>query len=109
MDTDPFLTRFFSEAALHEMHAWAGPLGGLIVIGIGYVMVRRHRHLYLDEIMAGAGLVLWIIVDRISDALFGGPTPDLTTIWTIRGALVVVMAIAYAVCRRIWHVEKMEA
>lgn len=109
MDTDPFLARFFSETTLHEMHAWAGPLGGLIVVGIGYVMVRRHRHLYLDEIMAGAGLVLWIVVDRFSDGLFGGATPDLTAIWTIRGVLVVIMAAAYMICRRIWHVERMEA
>jgi YjbE family integral membrane protein len=109
METDPLLARVFSDALLHEMHAWAGPLGGLIVIGIGYVLVRRHRHLYLDEIMAGAGLVLWIVVDRFTDGMFGGTTPDLTAIWTIRGALVVLMASAYVYCRKRWHVEKMEA
>jgi len=108
MDTDPFLTRFFTEATLHEMHAWAGPLGGLIVVGIGYVMVRRHRRLYLDEILAGVGLVLWIIMDRLTDSLFGGANPDLTTIWEIRGALFVTLAIAYVVCRRIWHVENVK-
>lgn len=109
MATDPILAGFFSQPVLHELHAWAGPLGGLIVVGIGYVMVRRHRHLYLDEIMAGAGLVLWIVVDRISDSLYGGATPDLTAIWTIRGVLVALMAVAYIICRKIWHVEKMEA
>jgi YjbE family integral membrane protein len=109
MATDPMLARVFSENTLHALHVWGGPIGGLIVIGIGYTIVRRHRHLYLDEIMAGAGLVLWIVVDRISDALFGGAAPDLSKVWSIRGALVVVMAIAYAYCRKRWHVEKMEA
>jgi len=109
MATDPFLARLFSEPMMHELHIWAGPLGGLIVVGIGYIMVRRHRHLYLDEIMAGAGLVLWVIVDRVSDSLFGGAIPDLTAIWSIRGVLAVLLAITYVVCRKIWHVEKMEA
>lgn len=108
MDTDPFLTRFFTEATLHEMHAWAGPLGGLIVVGIGYALVRRHRRLYLDEILAGVGLVLWIVMDRLTDSLFGGANPDLTTIWEIRGALFVTLVIAYVVCRRVWHVENIK-
>jgi YjbE family integral membrane protein len=109
MATDPFLARVFSETTLHALHAWGGPVGGLIVVGLGYVMVRRHRHLYLDEIMAGAGLMAWIVVDRFTDAVFGGTTPDLGTIWSIRGVLVVLMAIAYVVARKRWHVEKMEA
>lgn len=108
MDTDPFLTRFFTEATLHEMHAWAGPLGGLIVVGIGYALVRRHRRLYLDEILAGVGLVLWIVMDRLTDSLFGGVNSDLTTIWEIRGALFVTLVIAYVVCRRVWHVENIK-
>jgi YjbE family integral membrane protein len=109
MATDPFLARTFSEATMHALHVWGGPIGGLIVVGIGYIVVRRHRHLYLDEIMAGAGLVLWIVVDRFSDAVFGGATPDLATVWGIRGALVVLMTIAYVFCRKRWHVEKVEA
>lgn len=109
IDTDPFLTSFFTEATLHEMHAWAGPLGGLIVVGIGYAMVRRHRRLYLDEILAGVGLVLWIIMDRLTDSLFGGANPDLAAIWEVRGALFVTLVIIYVVCRRVWHVEKIKA
>jgi predicted tellurium resistance membrane protein TerC len=109
MATDPVLARVFSETVRHALHAWGGPVGGLIVVGIGYIMVRRHRHLYLDEIMAGAGLVLWIVVDRFSDAVFGGATPNLATIWSIRGVLIVLMAIAYVFARKRWHVEKMEA
>lgn len=109
IDTDPFLTSFFTEATLHEMHAWAGPLGGLIVIGVGYMLVRRHRRLYLDEVLAGVGLVLWIVMDRLTDSLFGGANPDLTAIWEIRGALFVTLVIIYVVCRRVWHVEKIKA
>ena len=109
MSTDPFLARFFNEAQLHTFHDWGGPIGGLIVIGIGYFIVGRHRRLALDEILAGAGLVIWIIVDRISDALFGGATPDLAKIWGIRGVLIVLMTIAYVLCRKCWHVEKKKA
>lgn len=109
IDTDPFLTSFFTEATLQEMHAWAGPLGGLIVVGVGYTLVRRHRRLYLDEILAGVGLVLWIIMDRLTDSLFGGANLDLTAIWEIRGALFLTLVVIYVVCRRVWHVEKIKA
>ena len=109
MATDPVLTNVFGPATLQALHDWGGPVGGLIVIGVGYGIVRRHRHLYLDEIMAGAGLVLWIVVDRFNDAVFGGATPDLTKIWSVRGVLVAVMAVIYTICRKRWHVEKMEA
>ena len=109
MATDPVLTNVFGPATLQALHDWGGPVGGLIVIGVGYGIVRRHRHLYLDEIMAGAGLVLWIVVDRFNDAVFGGATPDLTKIWSVRGVLVAVMAVIYTICRKRWPVEKMEA
>ena len=109
MATDPVLTNVFGPATLQALHDWGGPVGGLIVIGVGYGIVRRHRHLYLDEIMAGAGLVLWIVVDRFNDAVFGGASPDLTKIWSVRGVLVAVMAVIYTICRKRWHFEKMEA
>lgn len=105
MATDPMLARIFSETTMHALHEWGGPVGGLIVVGIGYVLVRKHRRLYVDEILAGLGLLVWIVVDRFSDSVFGGATPSLTTIWGIRGALVVFMAIAYVICRKRWHVE----
>jgi hypothetical protein len=109
MATDPFLATVFSENTLHALHVWGGPIGGLIVIGIGYAMVRRHRALYLDEILAGAGLVLWIVVDRISASILGTGDDTLSTVWTIRGALIVVMAIIYIAARKRWYVEKVEA
>ncbi len=109
MATDPVLAKVLSEGQLHLLHDWGGPVGGIIVLGLGYIMVGRHRALILDEILAGVALVLWIVVDRISDGLFGGATPDLTKIWGVRGALIVAMAIGYALCRVIWHAEKQEA
>lgn len=109
MATDPFLAQIFSENTRQALHDWGGPVGGLIVVSIGYVMVRRHRRLYLDEVMAGLGLLIWIVVDRFSDAVFGGATPSLGTIWSIRGALIVVMAIVYTISRKRWHVERQKA
>lgn len=109
MTSDPVLAKVFGETALHALHEWGGPVGGLIVIGIGYVMVRQHRRLFVDEILAGVGLLIWIVVDRFSDAAFGGATPSLGTIWGIRGVLIVLMAIGYAICRKRWHVERAKA
>lgn len=109
MATDPVLAQVLSEGQLHLLHDVGGPLGGIIVLGLGYIIVGRHRRLFLDEILAGVALAVWIVVDRFSDSLFGGATPDLTKIWGVRGVLVVLMAIAYVVCRKCWHVEKIEA
>ena len=65
--------------------------------------------MFLDEILAGVGLLVWIIVDRFSDSMFGGATPSLATIWGIRGVLIVLMTIAYVICRKRWHVEQAKA
>jgi len=108
MATDPALSGWFSESVVHQIHIWGGPVGGLIVLGAGYFMVMQHRRLKLDEVLAGVGLVLWIIVDRISDSMFGGENPDMVKIWGIRGGLVVVMIVAYAIARQLWHIEKEE-
>ncbi len=107
MVTDPALVNWFSGPVLHTLHTWGGPVGGLIVLGLGYAIVGRHRRLHLDEILAGVALVIWIIVDRISDGMFG--TDDALKIWGVRGALVVLMVIAYAICRNVWHIEEQEA
>ena len=75
MVTDPALNGWFSEPVLHQLHIWGGPVGGIIVLGLGYIIVGKHRRLILDEILAGVALVIWIIVDRISDSMFGGANP----------------------------------
>jgi len=108
MVTDPALNSWFSEALVHELHVWGGPVGGLFVLAMGYIIVSKHRHLLLDEILAGFALVAWIIVEKINENLFGGTNPDLGKLWGVRGALLVAMIIAYAICRSIWHVERQE-
>jgi len=62
----------------------------------------------LDEILAGVALLMWIIVDRVNENLFGGATPDLLKLWGVRGALLSVMAIGYAIARSQWHIEQEE-
>jgi len=106
MVTDPALNSWFSEAVLHHLHIWGGPVGGFIVLGLGYIIVGQHRRLILDEILAGIALLIWIIVDRISDSMFGGADPDLVKIWMVRGLLILVMAVAYGLARKQWHVEE---
>jgi YjbE family integral membrane protein len=106
MATDPALNGWFSEPVLHQLHIWGGPVGALIVLGLGYIIVGKHRRLILDENLAGVATVIWIIVDRISESMFGGANPDLVKVWGVRGALLVVMIIGYSICRSKWHVEE---
>ena len=106
MVTDPALNNWFSEAVLHQLHIWGGPVGGFIVLGLGYIIVGQHRRLILDEILAGIALLIWIIVDRVSDSMFGGADPDVVKIWMVRGVLILAMTVAYALARKQWHVEE---
>ena len=96
MASDPAVVGWTSSAVHHALHNWGGPVGALLVVGAGYVAVRAHRVLHLDEIMAGAGLVIWIAMDRIADAVFAG---DIAKIWITRGVLMVLMIIVYAAAR----------
>jgi hypothetical protein len=75
---------------------------------MGYILVSRHRRLILDEILAGVALLIWILVDRVNDTMFGGAHPDLVRIWTVRGAAFALMIVGYAVARRQWHIEHKE-
>jgi YjbE family integral membrane protein len=108
MVNDAFLSGRVAEGLLHFLHIWGGPVGALFVVGWGYVAVGRHRRLILDEILAGVAVIIWIIVDRINDTMFGGATPNLTAIWGVRLALIAVMIGGYAVARSRWHVEQAE-
>ena len=108
MVTDPVLSGWFSETLVHELHLWGGPVGGLIVLGLGYIMVARHRHLLLDEILAGFALVACIIVEHVNESMYGGANPDLVKMWSVRGALLLVLIAAYAFARNRWHIEQEE-
>jgi YjbE family integral membrane protein len=106
MATDIVLAVWFGDPVLHQLHIWGGPVGGIIVLGAGYIMVGQHRRLILDEILAGVALLVWIVVDRINDSLFGGSNPDMLKIWGVRGGLLAVLMVAYAIARSQWHVEQ---
>ena len=108
MVSDSALGDWFSEPVQHQLHIWGGPVGGLIVLAAGYILVGRHRRLILDEILAGVALLIWILVERVNDTLFGGANPDLVRIWAVRGAAFALMIVGYAVARRQWHIEHKE-
>ena len=108
MVSDSALGDWFSEPVQHQLHIWGGPVGGIIVLAAGYILVGRHRRLILDEILAGVALLIWILVERVNDTLFGGAHPDLVRIWTVRGAAFALMIVGYAVARRQWHIEHKE-
>jgi hypothetical protein len=100
------LSGWLSESTLHQLHVWGGPLGGIFVLAMGYILVGRHRPLILDEILAGVALLIWIAVERVNDSLFGGADPDLLKIWSVRGILLAVLIVAYAIARNLWHVDR---
>src|SRR5439155_1560692 len=106
MVKDAVLADWLSAPVLELLHIWGGPVGGIIVVGAGYVLVGARRRLILDEILAGIALLIWIVVDRVSDSLFGGPDPDLVKIWSVRGGLLAVLIVVYAIARSLWHVEQ---
>jgi YjbE family integral membrane protein len=108
MVTDPALNNWFSESVVHQLHIWGGPVGALIVLGLGYIIVGKHRRLILDEILAGVATVIWIVVERVNESMFGGANPDVAKLWTVRGVLLLVLIAAYAVARKQWHVEEQE-
>jgi YjbE family integral membrane protein len=108
MVNDPALAGYIGEPLLHQLHIWGGPVGGFFVLGMGYFLVGKHRRLILDEILAGVALAVWVVVDRVNDNLFGGASPDQLKIWSVRGALMVVLIAAYAFARNQWHIEQEE-
>ena len=73
---------------------------------MGYILVGKHSRLMLDEILAGVALLIWIVVDRVNDNMFGGANPDLLKMWSVRGAVFAVMVVAYAIARSQWHIER---
>jgi len=108
MVKDVALADWLSEPVVELLHSWGGAVGAIIVLGAGYVLVGKRRRLLLDEILAGIVLLIWIVVDRVNESLFGGPNPDLVKIWSVRGGLLAVLIVMYAIARGLWHVENEE-
>jgi YjbE family integral membrane protein len=100
MATDPAVPGWLVPAVLDQVHTWAGPFGAALVIIAGYVMVSRHRSLHLDEILAGIGLIVWVAADMAAARYFGGHADALAT-WGVRGAVLLVLIVAYAIVRSV--------
>jgi YjbE family integral membrane protein len=98
MATDPVLAGWINPGLLETIHSWGGPLGGIIVVLAGYLMVGRHRSLHLDEILAGVGLLVWIVADLAATRYFGGQS-DALHIWGVRGLVILVLIVAYMMIR----------
>ncbi len=103
---DASLPGYVGEHLLHGLHVWGGPIGAMFVLALGYFLVGRRRPLVLDELLAGVALIVWILVDRICDSVFGD---DLLKVWSVRGALIVVLVVAYAMVRSRCNVKQAKA
>jgi YjbE family integral membrane protein len=103
MATDPFIVAKLGEASAHHLHAWAGPVGAVIVVGLGMVLVRRHRPFQLDETMAAIGLAVWIAGDILIGLTI--PENDALKVWLARGVVAAVLIIGYALSRSRRQVE----
>jgi YjbE family integral membrane protein len=108
MVNDAALNGWLSEPALHQLHVWGGPVGGIIVISMGYILVGKHRRLMLDELLAGVALLIWIVVDKVNESIFGGASPELMKMWSVRAILFALMVAGYAMARSRWHIEQEE-
>jgi predicted tellurium resistance membrane protein TerC len=107
MATDPAVIGWVGDAAAHHLHSWAGRVGAIIVVGLGMLIVRRHRPFHLDEIMAAIGLAVWIAGDIVIEATI--PEADAVKIWLARGVIAVVLTVGYAISRSRRQVEAEKA
>ena len=98
MATDPVLAGWLEPATLHLLHSWGGRVGALIVVLVGYWMVRQHRALKFDEVFAGLALLVWIAVDLVAEHYSGGSASHVV-IWSARGGLVAVLIAGYFIAR----------
>jgi YjbE family integral membrane protein len=97
MATDPAVIGWLGEAAAHHLHSWAGRAGAVFVVGLGLLLVRRHRPFQPDEIMAAIGLLIWIAGDILIEATV--PETEVLTLWAARGVIALVLAIGYKLSR----------
>ena len=97
MATDPAIAGWTGAATSHMLAPWAGRAGTVIVVGLGLLLLPRQRPLMLDDVLAGAGLAIWLAGDVAVDFLF--PEGDLLKRWTARGTVALMLALAYAMMR----------
>ncbi len=97
MSTDPAVIGWLGAATAHDLHNWAGRVGALFVVGTGLFLVRRHRALQPDDIMAGVGVVVWILADVVIEASIDDAHE--VARWIARGVLAVALTAGYAISR----------
>ena len=97
MSTDPAVVGWLGEAGAHSLHHWAGRFGAIIVVAVGLFLVRRHRPLQHDDIMAGIGLVVWVVGDIVIDVAIAESQPVMR--WLARGVVAVALAVGYSIGR----------
>jgi YjbE family integral membrane protein len=93
MATDPAVIGWLGEASAHHLHSWAGRAGAVFVVGLGLLLVRRHRPFQPDEILAAIGLLIWVAGDILIEAIV--PATQVLTLWAARGVIALVLAIGY--------------
>jgi hypothetical protein len=97
MATDPAIVGWTGAATSHMLAPWAGRAGAVIVVGLGLLLLPRQRPLMLDDVLAGAGLAIWLAGDIALAFLF--PEDDLLKRWMARAIIALMLAVAYAMMR----------
>ena len=97
MSTDPAVIGWFSTAVAHDLHAWGGRIGALIVMSAGLWIVRRHRPLAAEEVWTFAALLLWIAGDLAIDISIDDA--DVGKRWAARLVVFFILLADYVVLR----------
>ena len=97
ISSDPALAGFIGPAAAGHLETWAGRAGALLVLGVGLFRVRRQRRLTVEDVLAGAGLVIWIGAN-IAIAHYVAETAVVTR-WATRAAIFALLALGYFALR----------
>jgi YjbE family integral membrane protein len=96
MSTDPAVVGWLGDLAANY-HAWGGRVGAVFVVGLGLLIVRRHRPLTFEEIWTFVAVLLWIAADAMIDAMIAEGNASLR--WSARAVLFLVLVSDYVVLR----------
>ena len=96
MITDPAVLGWLGEAA-HTYHAWGGRVGGIFVVALGLIFVRRHRPLHSEEVWTFIAVLVWIAGDVVIAGLI--PPSNNAMIWSARALLFLILTSDYVALR----------
>jgi hypothetical protein len=94
---DPAVAGWLGHDVVHHYEVWAGRVGALVVVAFGLLMMRRHRRLSTDEMVAGIGLLIWLAGEIAIDNLIS--ETDLMMRWAARGCVAAVLVTVYVLAR----------